>query len=399
MGSRWVGGEFAFVTEAKAKSLEANLARPRDLVFTQRGTLGQVALVPPRPFEVYLISQSQMKLTVDAKKADALFLYYVFTSQEQLEYIRQHAIQTGVPHTNLGILRETPIPLPRVEEQHAIALTLGELDNKIELNRQMSKTLENMVWVLFKSWFVDFDPVHAQAEGRDSGLSKNVVRLFPNSFNENEGRQFPQGWRIATVAELCQSIFSGGTPSTQVSSFWGGEIPWLSSGETRNRFITKTDKTITSEGVANSSTRMAKAGCTVIASAGQGNTRGQASLLMFDSYINQSVVALAANPDLASELYLFFNLSRRYDEFRQVSDSHSSRGSLTTKLLASLPIIVPPRELVAEFDAFTRPIVERIRSSVEESDLLASLRNSLLPKLVSGELRLRDLERIVGAKT
>ena len=77
MGARWVGGEFAFVTEAKAKSLEANLARPRDLVFTQRGTLGQVALVPPQPFEIYLISQSQMKLTVDEQKADPLFLYYV----------------------------------------------------------------------------------------------------------------------------------------------------------------------------------------------------------------------------------------------------------------------------------------------------------------------------------
>jgi type I restriction enzyme S subunit len=130
MSSRWVGGEFAFVTEAKAKSLEANLARPGDLVFTQRGTLGQVALVPHGPFERYLISQSQMKLTVDEKKANSLFLYYVFNSPAQREYIRQHAIQTGVPHTNLGILRNTPVLIPPIEEQHAIALALGGLDNK-----------------------------------------------------------------------------------------------------------------------------------------------------------------------------------------------------------------------------------------------------------------------------
>jgi type I restriction enzyme, S subunit len=109
---RWVAGEFAFVTPAKADSLAANCAKPGDLVFTQRGTLGQVALVPAKGSDRYLISQSQMKLTVDEAKADTLFLYYVFTSAEQQEYIRQNAIQTGVPHTNLGILRNTPLTLP-----------------------------------------------------------------------------------------------------------------------------------------------------------------------------------------------------------------------------------------------------------------------------------------------
>jgi type I restriction enzyme S subunit len=94
---RWVAGEYAFVKSAKADSLAANCAKPGDLVFTQRGTLGQVALVPPNGSGRYLISQSQMKLTVDETKADVLFLYYVFTSSEQQEYIRQNAIQTGVP--------------------------------------------------------------------------------------------------------------------------------------------------------------------------------------------------------------------------------------------------------------------------------------------------------------
>ncbi|HSY64917.1 MAG TPA: restriction endonuclease subunit S [Terriglobales bacterium] len=396
MGSRWVGGEFVFVTEAKAKSLEANLARPRDLVFTQRGTLGQVAVVPSHPFEVYLISQSQMKLTVDEKKAQPLFLYYVFTSQEQQEYIRQHSIQTGVPHTNLGILRETPIFVPPIEEQRAIALILGELDDKIELNRRLNDTLEDVARALFKSWFVAFDPVRAKAEARDPGLPRRIADLFPDSFEDSESGEIPRGWQTRLLGDVCERIFSGGTPSTTVTDYWGGELPWLSSGETRARFITSTEKFITEKAVENSSTRFARAGATVVASAGQGNTRGQTSMLMLNAYINQSVVALLADKAKTTDNYLYFDLESRYEEFRRVSDGHSSRGSLTTKLLAGLATVLPPRDVILAFDSAVDPIVQRIGASLRETDFLSGLRNTLLPKLISGELRIRDAERIVG---
>ena len=150
---RWVGGEFAYVTAEKADSLSSNCAKPGDLIFTQRGTLGQVALIPQVGPDRYLISQSQMKLSVDPKKADSLFLYYVFTGAEQQAYIRQNAIQTGVPHTNLGILRKTPLSLPQLARQKAIAEVLGSLDDKIELNRRMNATLEAMARALFPQWF------------------------------------------------------------------------------------------------------------------------------------------------------------------------------------------------------------------------------------------------------
>ena len=134
---RWVTGDFAFVTEEKANSLKANIARPADLIFTQRGTLGQVAIIPSGDYDEYLISQSQMKLTVDSEKADTMFLYYSFVGEEQQQYIRQNAIQTGVPHTNLTILRNTPVTLPPIGEQKAIAKILSAFDDRIELNQRM----------------------------------------------------------------------------------------------------------------------------------------------------------------------------------------------------------------------------------------------------------------------
>ncbi|MBC7705013.1 MAG: restriction endonuclease subunit S [Rhodoferax sp.] len=140
MGGQWVGGNFAFVTEDKAKSLDSNLARPHDIVFTQRGTLGQVSLVPNEPFAAYLISQSQMKLSSNRTIADPLFYYYVFTSDDQQSRIRGGTIQTGVPHINLGILKDIPVQRPPIAEQRAIAAALSDIDALLEgLGRLIAK--------------------------------------------------------------------------------------------------------------------------------------------------------------------------------------------------------------------------------------------------------------------
>ena len=189
---RWVDGEFVFVMPEKADLLSANIARPNDIVFTQRGTLGQVAIVPKGRFERYLVSQSQMKLTVDEKKVDAQFLYYYFTTKEMQRYIRSNAIQTGVPHTNLGIFMETPLSLPPLPEQRAIVIILGSLDDMIETNRRMNETLEAMARIIFKSWFVDFDPVRAKSEGRE-----------PRAWMQRRRRCFPTASRRRSWGE-CQ---------------------------------------------------------------------------------------------------------------------------------------------------------------------------------------------------
>ena len=155
-----------------------------------------MSIVPPTLFEHYLVSQSQMKVTVNRAISDPLFLYYVLSSSEQQDYVRQNAIQTGVPHTNLGILRATPVPVPPLNEQRSISYILGTLDDKIELNRRMNETLEAMARALFKSWFVDFDPVRAKMAGRDTGLPKHLADLFPDRLvdSANWGR-FRRGGR------------------------------------------------------------------------------------------------------------------------------------------------------------------------------------------------------------
>ena len=146
-------------------------------------------------------------------------------------------------------------------------------------------------------------------------------------------------WKIKTLSALC-SIFSGGTPSTKNSDYWNGDISWLSSGETRNNFITDTERKITLSGVKNSSTRLAKKEDIVVASAGQGNTRGQVSLCLIDTYVNQSVIVLRTKKEIFPK-FLFYNLKSRYVELRRLSDSHSSRGSLPKNVLSTVQVLIP----------------------------------------------------------
>jgi type I restriction enzyme, S subunit len=317
----------------------------------------------------------------DFKGNDPRFVYYFFL--EKFERLQSLDVGSANPTLNRNHVHPIPVLWPPPNEQQRIAHILGTIDDKIELNRRMNTTLEAMAQAIFQSWFVDFDPVKRNAGGGDS---RPEDALFPVLFENSVLGDIPKGWKLAKVSEICKNIFSGGTPRTSEVSYWDGSFPWLSSGETRNSFITETEKTITQLGIDKSSTRLARSGCVVIASAGQGHTRGQTSLLAFDSYINQSVVALAANNAVASDLFLYFDLSRRYEEFRQLSDSHSSRGSLTTKLLGGIQVVLPAKDAIQKFDSIVSPLVARIISNLQQSGSLATLRDALLPKLLCGEL-------------
>ena len=382
-----------FISREKDQQLRKGKAKRYDVILTTRGTVGNVSYYDQSvPFEDIRINSGMVLLRADRRKLWPQYLYYFVRSSLFGTQVASLSTGSAQPQLPIRDINRVKIRIPSLDEQRAIAAVLGALDDKIELNRRMNGTLEAMARALFKSWFVDFDPVRAKMEGRPTGLPGEIEALFVGEMEE--GR--PLGWGVGTLGDICDYIMSGGTPRTTQSEFWDGEIPWLSSGETRQRFIIDTEKTITQLGVERSSTRLARAHSTVIAGAGQGHTRGQTSLLLFDSYINQSVVALAANKSVSSDLFVFLSLVPRYEEFRQLSDSHSSRGSLTTRLLATVPIIKPPIELIQHFDNVVGPMVKRIKTNLNEAKTLTALRDGLLPKLMSGEVRVPLAEEVVA---
>lgn len=390
MVSRWVSGEFAFVTKEKADSLAANLASPGDIVFTQRGTLGQVSLVPDSPFRRYLVSQSQMKLTVNRELADPLFLYYVFSSNKQQEYIRQNAIQTGVPHTNLGILRTTPVPLPPLSEQRTIASILGALDDKIELNQRMSETLEGIARAIFKSWFLDFDPIRAKGEGREPGLPSQLVDLFPARLLEAELGEIPDDWEVGVLGDIAEHHRRGIEPDKIEPA-----TPYIALEHMPRRSIALSEWS-TADGVESNKF---------------GFMAGEILFGKLRPYFHKVGVAPFSGV-CSTDIVVIGPVSWHWfglvlghvssDEFVAYTDAASTGTKMPrTKWadMASYRIVLPPEPVAEAFTREIRPLVGRIIASIHESTKLAAMRDALLPRLISGELRLKDAEGLAQAAT
>ncbi|MER5111980.1 restriction endonuclease subunit S [Serratia marcescens] len=357
------------------------------------------------------------------------WLRYILLSKPAKHLIDARLNTTVQKTLNLKDIRELGIPIPPKHERDTIIKNVSSIERKKIVSSDINQTLEKMAQALFKSWFVDFEPVKAKAAVLEAGGSqedamlaamtaisgkdadalavferehpeqytelKSTADLFPSAMQDSELISIPDGWERGHVVDVTEKIFSGGTPTTTKPEYWGGDNNWFSSGETRNAFIINTEKRITSLGIKQSSTKKSILGDVLIASAGQGHTRGQTSLNMIDTYINQSVVAVRPkNKKMIA--WLFLNLRSRYDEMRAISDSHSSRGSLTTKLISGMPIIIPDDRILKKFENSTFPLFNFIGHKLSEIESLAKLRDTLLPKLLSGEITLPEVEQAIG---
>ena len=212
MSGRWVSGSFVFVTPTKAKSLEANLAHPGDIIFTQRGTLGQVSLVPAKPFSAYLVSQSQMKLSVNRTVADPLFLFYFFTSYEQQKSIQGRTIQTGVPHINLGILREMHVRLPPLAEQCAIAEALSDVDGLLAALEALIAKKRAVKQAAMQQLLTGESRLPGFSGAWETKRLGDVAHIKTGSRNNQDkvdGGQYPFFVRSATVERINSYTFEG----------------------------------------------------------------------------------------------------------------------------------------------------------------------------------------------
>jgi type I restriction enzyme S subunit len=328
---------------------------PNDIVFARTGASTGRNYFYDGTDGYFVYAGFLIKFSIDPEKVNPLYIKYYCQSEEYFNWVQSFNTGSTRGNINAQTFGDMPIELPPREQQNLLAATLSTLDDKIAVNTKLNHRLEQMAQAIFKSWFVDFEPW--------SGV-------------------MPNDWREGVLADVVSQIYSGGTPNTKTDSYWNGDIPWLSSGETGNAFITTTTKSITPDGVKSSSTRLAHRHDVVMASAGQGFTRGQTSLLLLDTYVNQSVIVMSGE----NTLYVFLNLSDRYEELRAISDSHSIRGSITTKMLADFPMCIPSPQVLKDFSSEVLPLINSIENNLLDSERLAVLRDSLLPKLMSGEI-------------
>lgn len=290
---------------------------------------------------------------------------------------------------NNEMLHRLWIMLPSPGEQRAIAHILGTLDDKIELNRRRNQILEAMARSLFKDWFVNFGPIRAKMEGREPYLPADLWQLFPDRLDDN-GK--PQGWEMQPLSELL-TIIGGGTPKTSVVEHWGGEIPWFSVVDTppaSDVFVVATEKTITGKGLAGSSARMVPKGTTIISARG---TVGNLAIAGCEMTFNQSCYGLRGTGS-AGDYFVYLTAQQLVDELKSMAHG-SVFSTITRQTFEAIRRPIPPPAVLTAFEGLATGWFDAILSSVEESSTLAQLRDALLPKLISGELRIADTERFM----
>jgi type I restriction enzyme S subunit len=304
-----------------------------------------------------------------------------------------NASQVGTPGiaTPLKSLRSIQLPLPSLETQKKIAGTLSKLDDRITLLRETNTTLEAIAQALFKSWFVDFDPVHAKMQGRaPEGMDEATAALFPDSFEESELGLVPKGWSMISFRDSI-NVIGGGTPKTSVPEYWGGDIPWFSivdAPSTSDVFVVDTEKHITEAGLNGSSTKLLPAGTTIISARG---TVGRLALTGCPMAMNQSCYGLRGKA--GDQYFTYFSTTRLVEQLKQRAHG-SVFDTITQETFAGVSLCYPATEVIQAFEQFVEPLLMRIRENLIQASSLASLRDALLPRLFSGQLRVPEVDII-----
>lgn len=368
-GLRFNEDAFVYVSEAFAQGLARSLCVPGDIIFTKKGTLGQTGIIPASSrFHKFLLSSNQMKLSVDPTKADPLFVYYFVSSPISQEKIIQDSTVTGVPKTNLAYLRDFPILVPPLEQQKAIARIVGTLDDKIELNLKLNEAMESMTQALFKSWFVDFDPVRAKAEGRDTGLPVHVAALFPDSFADSELGEIPTSWTVKRIGDLVELAY--GKALKEVDRRHGNVAVYGSNGQ----IGWHDEKLVGGPGII----------------VGRKGNPGIVTWVPIDFFAIDTTFYVVPRTECKSLYFLFYAL-KGHDLASLGADS--AVPGLNRNMAYLSKQLVPPSTLLEAFDQQIRPLFERIQKGKLESSSLAKMREALLPKLISGEIRLATSDR------
>ena len=299
--------------------------------------------------------------------------------------------KAAVPGINRNHLHQAEVLFPPLSEQRAIAHILGALDDKIELNRRMNATLEAMARALFRDWFVDFGPTRAKMEGRAPGLPPRLAALFPDRLDE-QGK--PEGWELSEIGNEVKAV-GGATPSTKDPTFWeDGKHHWATPkdlSKLASSVLLDTGRKITDAGVRKISSGVLPVGTVLLSSRAP---VGYLAIAEVPTAVNQGFIAMVCRKRLPNVFVLFW-CYENLDYIKGIS-SGSTFAEISKKAFRPIPVIVPSKPVLAAYEGLIRPIYDRIATNTKKSVSLAALRDTLLPKLISGEIRVKDAEKAVA---
>ena len=385
---------FNYVSQEKADSLGKANAHKGDVIITHRGTLGQIVYIPEdAKFDQYVISQSQFRLKLKWSLIRPDFLVYFFHTREGQHRILMNASQVGVPALArpTSTFKEICVPVPSIRVQNKIMEILKSIDDKIECNQRINDNLPWALWMthlilllfkrkndnleqqaqaLFKSWFVDFEPFKG------------------GEFVESEMGLIPKGWKVGLLSEIGE-IVGGSTPSKAKSQYYTSNgIPWLTPKDLSNspcKFTAKGEIDITKEGYASCSTKIMPKGTVLFSSRAP---IGYVSIAKNEICTNQGFKSVVPKEAGTAFIYYFLKTSTKDIENKATGSTFKEASGA---LMKSLPTIIPTKSVLYGFEQIMEPIFRKQETIEDESRRLAQLRDTLLPKLMSGELKVNEL--------
>ncbi len=354
-----------FITEQKDSLLRKGRVRRNDVILTTRGTLGNVAFFSDVvPFDHMRINSGMVTIKTEADKLRPRYLYYYLRSELFQSQVR--ALQSGAAQPQLPIrdIKKIKISYPEPTVQDYIADNIGSYDDLIENNRRRIALLEEAARLLYREWFVHF--------------------RFPGHEHVKIVDGVPEGWETTTFEEVCQTI-GGGTPSTKVPAYWNdADVTWITPTDiTRNNCLALLDgeKKISQEGLKKSSAKLVPPYTILMTSRA---SVGFFGIIDREVCTNQGFINIIPNEE-SSRYYLLFNLMDRVEEIRGHAGG-STYAEISKSKFRALPIVLPASELLHDFDARVRPILDQVRVLKKQSEALANARDLLLPRLMDGRL-------------
>mgnify|MGYP000002189083 CR=1 FL=1 len=393
---RYVANGERSITQKGLNNSSARMLPPKTVLLTSRAPVGYVALAGKS-----VATNQGLRNLVVRDGYDPEFIYYLLL--QNTDYLKQHAAGSTFQELSGTTLKSLEFLIPPLNEQRAIAHILGSLDDKIELNREMNQTLEQMAQAIFKSWFIDFDPVvynalqagnpiperfaETAARYREKPdvqtLPQDILDLFPDRFEESELGEMPAGWEPSTVGAIFDITMVQSPPSSTYNENLEG--PPFFQGRRDFGFRYPNPRVYCSV-----PKRIATQGDTLISVQAP---VGDLNMAFEECCIGRGVTTLRHKQGFLSFIYYCLQTLTKY--FCSYEGEGTVFGSINKKQISNLPCIIPPVRIIEKFEQYVEPINEKIRSNVSEMVTLAEIRDTLLPKLVSGEVTISDAEKIV----
>lgn len=349
------------------------VAEVGDVIFSVRAPVGDVNITT----EKICIGRGIASLKM--KNGNQEYLYYLLRNYKK--YIENRESGTVFGSINRKGLEELVLPFPNSEKQNKIAKVLSSLDEKIELNNEMNKTLEEMAQALFKRWFIDFEFPNEDGEPYKSSGGEMV---------ESELGMIPKKWEVKKIQDVGE-VIAGGTPSTKNEEYYDGNIPWITpkdlSGYDR-KFISKGERSITELGLQKSSAKLMRKGTVLFSSRAP---IGYIVIAEEDVTTNQGFKSIACNEDIINNNYVYYYLKFNKEKIENIA-SGSTFKEVSGATMKMFDILVPTIDILNKFKDVVESYDDILRTNYIENDALIQIRDSLLPKLMSGEIRVEDVE-------